>query len=145
MRLAWLLALAVALPGCTVYPEPGPRDVAGATDGYAPTASFLKVLVRPDEGDAVWVVFERRDWHVSELARRIDEREVRHLSVHGQERVTLGEVLAIEVTAPADLQRLHYDEMGATAQQREAFDLEYEDLLRRKASDDVGLPSLQVP
>lgn len=149
MRTLVLLLASLALAGCTVYEEPGPRDVEGRTEGYAPTATFLKVLVRTEAGEGVYVDFDRADWHVSELARRLDDRKITFLAVQGQERATLGEVIAVVVRTPEDVQGLNYDEMGATAQQRTLLDLEYEDLLRVKAAAeraaDPESPTLTLP
>lgn len=144
MRRAFpLLALALLLPGCQVYEPPGPTEVAGTTDGYAPTAVFLKVFVREDDGSVTWVDFDRKDWHVAEIARRLDRRDVTYLAIAGQERETMGEVLVVDVRDPGELAELKYDTMKATTQERALLDLEYEEILKA-AQGAAGAPEGEV-
>lgn len=140
MRVA-VLALAMLASGCTLVEPPGPRDVEGRTDGYAPTATYLKVFVLTPEGKVVWVDFDRRDWHVAQIADRLDRHAVKYLAVAGQEREIPGEVVVLDVRDPADLASLKYEAMGATAQQRAMYDLEYEDLLARFAATPGPAPA----
>lgn len=143
-RALSLLLLALALPGCAVYEPPGPTEVSGETDGYAPTAAFLKVFVREDDGSVTWVDFDRKDWHVAEIARRIDQRDVTYLAIAGQERETMGEVLVVDVRDPGELAALKYDTMKATNEERALFDLEYEEILQA-AQGAAGAPAVDAP
>lgn len=136
-----LLLLALTLPGCAVYEPPGPTEVAGRTDGYAPTAAFLKVYVREDDGSMTWVDFDRKDWHVAEIARRIDRRDVTYLAIAGQERETMGEVLVVDVRDPGELAALKYDTMKATAEERALLDLEYEEIVQAAQEGAAGATS----
>lgn len=138
MRAIALVALLLPLAGCTLVDEPGPRDVEGRTDGYAPTSAFVKVFVQEEDGTLVWVDFDRRDWYAAELVRRLDGHQVPYLSVAGHERQTPGEVLVLEVRDPAELSQLRYDAMAVTPRERALMDLEYEELL---ASFEGGAPA----
>lgn len=130
LRRSLLLGLVVLLPGCSLIEEPGPRQLEGPTDGYLATASFLKVYVRSNSsGDLVLANFDRRDWYVSELAERVDARQVRYLTVDATPRAIMGEYLVNGVLDPEGLESLRYDKMAATAEDRERMDAEYEALL----------------
>lgn len=127
-----LLVLLLSVPllvGCLQEPEV--REVTGPTDGYSPTASFLKVHVKRDDGSVILVDFDRRDWHVSEIARRLDERQIDYLHVQAKPRDTLGEVLVESVKEPSDLAGLYYPTMQATPEQRAEMDREYDRLLQK--------------
>lgn len=126
------LLLAVALPGCSLIAEPTPKEVAGPTDGYLATSPFLKVYVRSNSsGDLVLVDFDRRDWWVSKIADAVDQKDVAFLTVTATPRAIIGEYLVERVDAPADLEQYRYSTMGASAQQREQMDAEYDALLAR--------------
>jgi len=144
VRFLAVVALAL-LAGCAVLPNPGPADVQGRTDGYDPTASYLKVVVRDNQtGNSTLVDFDRKDWAVSEIAKRIDDKAVPFLSIHGQSRDVLGEVLVQDVRAPGDLAQLSYQNMHATAQQRALYDQAYDALLSRVAAQ-APSPAGQAP
>lgn len=131
MRTLALALLAVLLlPGCSLLAEPKERELAGPTDGHQPTPSYLKVFLRRDDGSLALVDFDRRDWHVAEIARRIDRRELDYLGAQVMPRHTLNEYLVQRVLQPSDLQTLRYDDMGATPEARAQMDSEYEQLLR---------------
>lgn len=138
VRRALVLA-ALLLSGCALplLDEQKAKEVSGPTDGYTPTNSFLKVHVRRDDGTLALLDFDRRDWHASEIARRLDERDVRFLSAIVEPRNVLNEYLVTSVGSPGELQGLRFDEMGATPEQRAAADAEYEQLLQRF---DAALP-----
>lgn len=137
MRRALLLAAILLLPGC-VKEDPA-RDVQGRTDGYYPTAAYLKVQLRSDDGHVTLADFNRSEWYVAEIAKRIDERQITQMSAHGNLRL-IGEVVVLQVHAPDGLDTLRYDNMHATAQQRSAMDQEYDALIARLGSDDLKLP-----
>lgn len=132
MRRAGLLALLLLAPvaGClSLLPaEDPPLRVEGPTRGYSPTAAFLKVHVDTSEGQRVLVDFDRRDWHVAELARRLDDRRVQFLFVEGPPRL-MGEMLAETVFTPEDLADLRYEAMGVSHEERLRLDAEYDALL----------------
>lgn len=130
----WTLVLAaLALAGCAVplLDEPTLREVSGPTDGYTPTATYLKVHVRAEDGRLIMLDFDRRDWHASAIAERIDGKSVRFLSAQALPRDIMNEYVVEHVGAPGELAALRYDEMEATPEQRAAHDAEYEALLRR--------------
>lgn len=121
-----VLLAAPALAGCTLVADPKPKDVAGAVDGYDPTASHLKVHLVTDDG-TVLVDFDRRDWNVKGIADLIDGRQVRSLSVHGMPRDILNEVLVETVASPSELSRMRWndqtspEERGAAEQAYDAL------------------------
>lgn len=134
MRAAVLpLLLALSLAGCALplVNEPALKEVRGPTDGYTPTASYLKVHVETEDGRTVMLDFDRRDWHASAIADMIDEKSVAFLAAQALPRDILNEYVVEEVEAPSEIARLRYDAMGATPQQRAEYDAEYEALLRR--------------
>lgn len=136
MRAAALLALVLLIaPGC-IYRELGPTEVRGEPEGYAPTPSALKMTVRGEDDARVLVVFERRDWYVAEIARRLDQREVGLVAIAAVERNIPGEVLAETFREPGELNELRYDAMGASAEERRLMDLEYDELLEK-----LGVPA----
>lgn len=139
--LVLLLLAPAALPGCILYDEPGPTEVTGEVKGYAPTQAFLKLEVETEDGRRISVDFDRRDWHVRALGDRVDHRELKTLVVAGQERNIPGAVLAERFLSPEDLNALRYEEMGASAEERERLDAEYDEWLAelaRRAAGDVG-------
>lgn len=131
--LPLVLTVVAALSGCALLSEPPPRDVAGPTDGYQPTASYLKVFVKGDGGSLTLIDFDRRDWHAAGIVKALDDRTIRFVVVHGQEKGVLNEIVVEVAKSPPALAALKYDEMHATAEQRAAMDLEYEQLLQRIA------------
>lgn len=140
-----LLVAALAAPllaGCLKEPEV--REVAGPTDGYSPTASYLKVHVLREDGTRVLVDFDRRDWHVSEIARRLDDRRIDFLTVQAKQRDLIGEVLVESVLKPEDLASLYYPTMDATPEQRAEMDREYDAILER-AMAGVAVPTPAPP
>ena len=134
-RLALLLVALAGLPaGClSLFPEDdAPRRVEGPTRGYSPTAAYLKVHVETPEGRML-VDFDRRDWHVAELARRLDDRRIDFLAAEGETRL-MGEVVARSVHDPADLATLRYSEMRLREEDRLRLDAEYDEILARAAA-----------
>lgn len=152
MRRVALLLTALTLSGCALplVNEPEAKEVSGPTDGYTPTAAYLKVNVKAEDGRTVLLDFDRREWAASEIAERIDQKEVRFLSAQAMPQL-LNEYVVVNVGAPGELQALRYDEMGATPEQRAQYDAEYEQLLERfnAALPDVAAepdaPELPVP
>lgn len=153
MRGALLLVGLLVLPGCLVKDDTA-RDVAGKADGYYPTSTFLKVQVRGEDGHVTLADFNRTEWYVAEIAKRIDDRAITQLSAHGQLRL-IGEVVVENVTLP-DLDSLRYDTMKATSQQRQDMDAEYTTLLQRAGTDGLvaapgptmaapGVPAIAAP
>lgn len=145
MRRALVLALVTLAPlatGClSLFPaEDKPLQVEGPTRGYSPTASYLKVHVDTPEGRRVLVDFDRRDWHVAELARRLDARQVTFLFAEGPPRL-VGEIVAGTVYSPEDVEDLRYASMSVTEEERLRLDAEYDDLLARLAGPVVPPPS----
>jgi hypothetical protein len=119
--------------------------VEGPTRGYSPTSAYLKVHVDTPEGRRVLVDFDRRDWHVAELARRLDDHRLRFLFVEGTPRI-LGEVVAETVFDPGDLAELRYASMSASGEDRLRMDAEYDALLARFADQLVEQePAPPVP
>lgn len=149
------LLLALTLPGCSLIQTPGPKEVAGPTDGYLATSPFLKVYVRSNSsGDMVLVNFDRRDWWVSKIADAVDDKDVAFLTVTATPRAIMGEYLVEHVDAPADLEQYRYSTMGATAEDRQWMDAEYDALIARlleerpeRVVDDAenGAPQPQLP
>ncbi len=146
-----LLLLAAPLAGClsdvSLLPaEDPPLKVEGPTRGYSPTAAYLKVHVDTPGGQRVLVDFDRRDWHVAEVARRLDDQRLRFLIIEGPPRL-MGEVVAETVHTPEDLAGLRYDAMGATHEERLLLDAEYADMLRRlaEAAPAPEAPAAPVP
>jgi hypothetical protein len=139
------LALAPAATGClTLFPEEDrPLQVEGPTRGYSPTASYLKVHVDTAEGRRVLVDFDRREWHVAELARRLDGHQITFLYVEGPPRL-VGEVLAGTVYDPEDVESLRYASMSVSEEERLRMDAEYDALLARFV-DEVPAPAPVVP
>lgn len=134
-----LLATVLLLPGC-LDADPKPRTVEGSADGYSPTQKYLKVTLRDNEtGTLTMANFDRRDWHVSALAKHLDQREVRYLTVHGAALIP-GELIVDAVNAPAEVAKLRYDAMGASAEDRHRMDLEYDALLAKLAAQGVEIP-----
>lgn len=126
-----LVALAGLLGGCAALEPPPPRELAGPTDGYSPTPTFLKVHVKREDGSVALLNFDRREWHVSEIARRLDRNQLEFVAAQAQPREILNEYLAQEVRAPEELRALRFDAMGATHEERRLLDAEWDALLRR--------------
>lgn len=141
-----LVLLAPGLAGC-LYDEPGPAQVEGRVTGYSPTQAYLKLEVQGEDGRVVSVDFDRRDWHVRELARQVDLREVRVVTIDGMERNIPGAVLAEQFVDPDQLNELRYETMGASAQQRALLDAEYEAWLAELTSNasDSSPPRIALP
>lgn len=133
--LAVGLLAALLVPGCSLVQEPQPRALEGPTDGHQPTSSYLKVFVERTDGTLVLVDFDRREWYVAELARRIDTRQVDFLGATVMPRNTLNEYLVQRVHTPSDLGSLRYDAMDASAEARTQMDGEYEALLQKAIQD----------
>lgn len=130
MRVVVWLSVVGLLSGCAaLIPSPEARDVSGATDGYTPTASFLKVFVKNESGLSTLVNFDRRDWYVAKIAEMLDQRELRFLDVRGQERHIPGEVIVASVRLPEDLTKLRYTAMSVSPQEQWRLDQEYDALL----------------
>jgi len=133
--LAAALSLALMGAGCAaLVRQPGPRDVSGPTDGYEPTSSFLKVFVRTQDGNQTLIDFDRRDWYAAGIVKKLDDRSITFVTVHGEEREVLSEVVVETVKAPDELAAMKFDSMHATAQQRSVMDTEYEQLLATLAA-----------
>lgn len=141
MRTLLLVLLVAPWAGCTLIQEPEPKMLVGPTDGYTPTATFLKLHVVRDDGTTALLDFERRDWYTAEIARRVDVKEIQFVSAEAMPRDILNEYLARVVSAPEDLQALRYDEMDATPEQRASMDAEHEELLRRFLENAQELPT----
>ena len=141
--LVALLAL-VPLAGCTLVQEPQLRELAGPTDGYTPTSVFLKLHVLREDGTTALLDFERRDWHVAEIAKRVDHKQLKFVVAQAMPRAILNEYVAQAVASPADLQSLRFDEMGATPEQRAEMDREYEALLQAWLAQ-APAPEAQAP
>lgn len=132
LAFAPALALALLLPGCSLIQEPQVRELSGPTDGYTPTATYLKVHLRRDDGSVAMLDFDRRDWHTSEIAKRVDRKQLDFLAAQAMPREILSEYVVQEVVTPDDLHMLRYDDMGATPEQRMEMDREYDALLQRR-------------
>lgn len=129
-----LVILAVASAGCALTDTPGPKSVAGPTDGYTPASSHLKVFVRSNaSGEMVLLDFDRRDWHVAGIAQRLDGHALRFLTAEATPRAILGEYLVQRVVEPADLEAYRYSAMSVSEEERLALDAEYDTLLARFA------------
>jgi hypothetical protein len=145
MRLALLLVPSLILAGCTLLKEPEIREVTGPTDGYMPTAAFLKLSVKRDDGGAVLLDFDRRDWYASKIAEMVDTKQIPFVSAQGMPRL-VNEYVAETVIMPSELAKLRYDEMGATSEQRMTMDQEYTALLERYLASVPDAPEApQVP
>lgn len=137
MRAAFLVVLlgATTLAGCSLIAEPQERELAGPTDGHQPTPSYLKVFVVKEDGTKALLDFDRRDWYVAEIARKIDLREVAYLGATVMPRNTLNEYLVQKVSTPSELDALRYDEMQASPEARAQMDAEYDEILRKLVED----------
>ena len=145
-RALLLLALLAAPPGAgclsLVDNDKEARYVAGPTRGYSPTPSFLKVHVEGPDGKTVNVNFDRREWHVSELARRLDNRSIQFLHVEAIPREILNEVLVEQVLDPDQVSKLRYSAMAVSEEEKALLDAEYDDLLRMF---ERGVPTPELP
>lgn len=155
MRLALALALlAPLLAGCAVYKEPGPTSVEGQVEGYTPMPSALVLSVKEAADERVDLRFDRREWHVAALAKAVDERRVQTVAVEGMERNIPGQVDAEAFLSPQELNDLRFDP-SMSAQEREIYDREYDELLAKfgivpptspaPAAPTVELPPLDPP
>lgn len=146
MRVAFAVALLVLpLAGCSLLAEPQVRELSGPTDGYTPTSMYLKLHLRRDDGTLALLGFDRRDWHTSEIARRVDDKELRFVTVQAMPREILSEYVVEALIAPEELDRLRYDAMGATPEQRAEMDAEYEALLARWLEKSPAAASPALP
>lgn len=130
MRTLLGAILVASLAGCTLVKEPVPREVAGPTDGYTPTAAFLKVHVKRADGTVALLDFDRRDWYTAKIADMVDLKQMRFVSAQAQPREILNEYVALSVADPGEVSKLRYEEMDATPEQRARMDAEYDRLLR---------------
>lgn len=133
LLLTLLVAAAPVASGClTLFPnEKEPREVMGPTRGYSATPNFLKVHVQTNDSRIVLVDFDRREWHVGELARRLDGRQIQFLYAEGMPREILNEILVEQVLDPDDVGSLRFESMGASEEERLRLDAEYDALLAR--------------
>jgi len=139
--LAFLL-VASMLAGCSVIPEPQPKEVRGTVEGYDPTASHLKVHVR--DGERVMLAdFDRRDWNVAGIAKMIDEKRLQLLSVRGMPREVLNEVLVETVGDPSELAKFRWTS-ATTPEERSAADAAYDRLVAAADALD-GPPAIGTP
>lgn len=134
-RAATLILLATLLAGCSLVQEPQLRELGGPTDGYTPTASYLKVHVKRADGTTALLDFDRGDWYTAEIARRVDLRKLDHVTAQAMPRDILNEYVVRAVVAPEELDALRYDAMGASHEQRAQMDAEHEELLARWLRD----------
>lgn len=139
------LLLALPLAGCAGLDPPGPREVAGPTDGYSPTASFLKVHVRQPDHSLVMLSFDRTEWYTAKIAELVDLKQMTFVSAHAQPRETLNEYMALDVAEPSDVAKLRYDAMQATPEQRAQMDAEHEALLKEWLARTPAAPTTLLP
>lgn len=133
LRHVGVLLAVLLVPGCSLLQEPSAKQVEGPTDGYLAGQSLLKVYVRSNSsGDLVLVDFDRRDWYVAKIADAIDHHAAEFLTVTGTPRL-IGEYLVESVESPSELNGYRYDKMGATTDERDRMDAEYDALLARVA------------
>lgn len=144
MRLALLLLVPLAA-GCAALDPPEARELVGPTDGYTPTAAFLKLHVKRDDGSTALLDFDRRDWYAAKIAEMVDLKQVTSVSAVAKPRDILNEYLAQTISSPTDLAKLRYDNMGATPEQRTQMDNEYQRLLERYLEDAPIPPSALLP
>lgn len=93
------------------------------------------MFVQKDDSTLVLLDFDRRDWYVAELARRIDTRQLEYLGATVMPRNTLNEYLVQRVHTPADLETLRYDAMAASPEARTQMDGEYDAILQKAIQD----------
>jgi hypothetical protein len=127
LPLALVLLLTTPLLGCLNAPTV--KAYEGKTQGYTPTNAFLKVNVRHADGTYTMFDFDRRDWYTAEVARRVDAKEIPDLTIQGQARETLGEILVLDVLDPSTVSVLRYDKMQTTPESRAQMDDEYDAVL----------------
>ena len=130
VRLLALAAAALLLAGCTLVKDPEPRQLSGPTDGYTPTATYLKLHVKRDDGTTALLDFDRRDWYTAGIAKMVDQKDLRFVVAEAMPRDILNEYVAREVATPDELQGLRFDAMDASPEQRAEMDREYELLLQ---------------
>lgn len=140
--VALVAAPALLLAGCTLVDEPQVRELSGPTDGYTPTSAYLKVHLRRDDGSVAMLDFDRRDWHTSEIAKRVDRKQLDFVVAQAMPRDILSEYVVQAVVTPEDLGGLRYDEMGATPEQRMEMDREHDALLEAWTA---RLPAVSAP
>lgn len=143
-----LLAVLVAglAAGCSVLEEPAPRQLEGRTDGYQPTASFLKVMVRDNAtGDLLLAAFAREDWAVSRVADRLDHKQLPYLVVATTPRAIPGEYEVERVIVPPEVDALRYTAMRASPEEKRLLDAEYDALLARLRAPPAVEPGGSVP
>jgi hypothetical protein len=117
--------------------------VAGDVEGYDPTASHLKVHVRTADDKFVLVDFDRRDWNVLGIAKAIDERAIKALSIHGMPREILNEVLVLTVGDPTSLAKYRWADSTYTPEERSAMDQAYDELVAKHA--EAIVPEVSTP
>lgn len=139
------ILVSLALSGCAALDPPPVREVAGATDGYTPTAAFLKLHVKRDDGSTMLLDFDRRDWYTAKIAEMVDLKQARFVSAQAQPRDILNEYLAESVADPGEMARLRYDDMDATPEQRTEMDNEYQQLLERYLASAPVQPTQLLP
>lgn len=132
--LGLVLLAAVLLPGCAIVKAPEVRELSGPTDGYTPTAAFLKLNVKQPDGSVQLLDFDRRDWYASRIAELVDQKQVRSVTAQALPRDVLNEYVAQSVADPSSLAGLRYDEMDASPEARAQMDDEYQALLERYLS-----------
>lgn len=137
LLLMAVLAVAPVASGClSLFPnDKEPREVMGPTRGYSATPTYLKVHVETNDSRLVMVDFDRREWHVSELARRLDGRQIQFLYAEGMPREIINEILVQQVLDPDDVGSLRFESMDASDEERLRLDAEYDALLARLGPD----------
>lgn len=141
MRALALTMLGVLLlSGCTILQEPKVKEVAGPTDGYTPTSTYLKVHVKRADGSLAMLDFDRRDWYASKIVELLDHRQMEFVSAQAKPRDILNEYLVESVADPGEVAKLRFDDMDATPEQRAQMDSEYESLLKRYLEDAPAPP-----
>jgi len=140
-----LLGLTLFLAGCAALDPPKPRELTGPTDGYTPTAAFLKLHLKREDGSTALLDFDRRDWYTAKIAEMVDLKQVKFVTAQATPRNTLNEYLAETIADPADVGKLRYDNMGVTPEQRADMDNEYQRLLERYLETAPIPPSALLP
>lgn len=125
--------------------EPEVRELAGPTDGYTPTAAYLKLNVVREDGSVVLLDFDRRDWYAAKIADLVDRKKVDFVSAQAMPRDLLNEYLAQTVVEPSELAKLRYDAMAATPEQRQDMDNEYQALLETHLAQAPVQPTQLLP
>lgn len=140
---ALTLTAALLLPGC-LDAAPAPRTIEGPTDGYVPTPAYLKVYVRTNDSGLVLADFNRTEWYVAGIAKRLDDHQLKFLGVHGKVRL-LGEVVVEDVLLPTDMPDMRFASMHVSDDEKRRMDLEYDEILARLGVADEAVPSPETP